>query len=68
MAVPITVLIEDKRWMFDIDYRDVRFYSNDPEYKKIGNGEGYCSDGKIRFKRMLIKIKSPYLAHVEPEN
>ena len=29
----------------------------------------YCfCDGKIRYKRQLIKIKSPYLAHIEPEN
>ena len=68
MAVPITVLTEDKRWMFDVNWRYVRFYSNDPEYKKIRNVEGQCGDGKIRFKRQLIKIKSPYLTHVESEN
>ena len=67
MAVPTTVLIEDKKWMFDIDYRYFRFYSNDPEYNNVRNGEGQCGDGKIRYRRQLIKIKSPYLVHVEPE-
>ena len=68
IAVPTTILTEDRRWMFDVDYRHIRFFSNDPEYKKIRNGEGQIGDGKIRYKRQLIKIKSPYLAHVEPEN